>query len=138
MDKKTKEEIDALLNSKNDSEEWPEFEIIKDDVVDFMGDLPIETYEHLLKSCQLEPERLIQYLLDFPKIQDNQKECFNYCPKCGATDPDIEWGDKDWSGKQGWQNATCQKCGCEFTEVYEYVFSEIDEPCEKPMPNPDE
>ena len=65
-DKKTDEEIEELLNPKNDLEDWPEFEIIKDDVVEFMNDLPIEIYEHLFRACHLEPERLTQYLLDFP------------------------------------------------------------------------
>ena len=55
------------------------------------------------------------------------KKCFNYCPKCNAGDPDIAWGDKDWAATGAWQNATCQKCGCEFTEVYEYSHTEIDD-----------
>ena len=65
MDEKTDQEIEDILNPKNDSEEWPEFEIIKDDVVDFMQDLGIEAYEHLFKSCHRDKERLEQYLLDF-------------------------------------------------------------------------
>jgi len=52
------------------------------------------------------------------------KECFNHCPKCDATDPDIDWGDKDYGDTQMWQNATCKKCGTEFQEVYEYKFTE--------------
>jgi len=55
-----------------------------------------------------------------------QKECFNHCPKCNATDPDIDWEDKDWGGSCAWQNATCKKCGCEFSEVYQYGFTEKD------------
>jgi len=53
------------------------------------------------------------------------KKCFNHCPKCNATDPDIEWGDKDWGGKQAWQSATCLKCGTKFMEVYTYSDTEI-------------
>lgn len=56
-----------------------------------------------------------------------QRKCFNHCPKCNATDPDIEWGDKDWANTQAWQNATCKKCGTEFTENYEYSCSVVDE-----------
>ena len=70
-------------------------------------------------------------------MEDNKK-CFNHCPKCNATDPDIEWHCKDWGDTTAWQNATCNKCGCEFTEVYEYVFSEIDSLVEPVQQNPDE
>jgi len=55
-----------------------------------------------------------------------QRNCFNHCPKCDATNPNIEWREKEWSGLSAWQNATCNKCGCEFWEVYEYKISEID------------
>ncbi|RKX99125.1 MAG: hypothetical protein DRP55_07750 [Spirochaetes bacterium] len=61
---------------------------------------------------------------------DNEKQCFNcfnYCPKCNAGENDIEWGDKEWGGNSAWQDATCNKCGCEFQEVYEYKFTEIKE-----------
>jgi hypothetical protein len=57
-----------------------------------------------------------------PKTED--KQCYNHCPKCNATDPDIEWHEKDWSGDAAWQNATCLKCGHEFSEVYVYSFTE--------------
>ncbi|KKL18095.1 hypothetical protein LCGC14_2478990, partial [marine sediment metagenome] len=70
-----------------------------------------------------------------------QRKCFNYCPKCNAGENDIEWGEKEWGGECGWQNATCNKCGCEFTETYEYVYSEVDAPIEPiptPHPSPDE
>ena len=56
------------------------------------------------------------------------KKCFNHCPKCDATDPNIEWGEKEWGCDQAWQSATCNKCNCEFTETYDYVYSEIEEP----------
>jgi hypothetical protein len=58
---------------------------------------------------------------------DNEKVCFNKCPKCGATEEDIVFGDKDWGDTTAWQNGTCLKCGCEFREVYEYKFTEIDD-----------
>ena len=73
------------------------------------------------------------------KMEENQKKCFNCCPKCGETDPYINWGNKkEWMGDRGWQNATCQKCGCEFSEVYIYAFSEIDTPVDYLKYNPDE
>ena len=68
---------------------------------------------------------LIQAL---PNPDKNQHDCFNKCPKCGATDPDIQWGDKDWQDHFGYQSATCLECGCEFTEFYRYIYSEIDTP----------
>ena len=61
----TDKEIEEILNPKNDSEEWPEFEIIKDSVVDFMSDLPIEVYEHLYKSTKQRQSELTAYLLKF-------------------------------------------------------------------------
>jgi len=70
MDRLTKEEIEKLLNPDGKSEEWPEFETIKDSVVDFVTDMPIEVYEHLLGPANLEPDRLIKYLLDFPLNKD--------------------------------------------------------------------
>ena len=60
--------------------------------------------------------------IDKPK----SKKCFNHCPKCDATDPDIEWGEKDWLDKAAYQSGTCKKCGCEFKEYYEYTDTEID------------
>lgn len=59
----------------------------------------------------------------------DSKKCFNHCPKCNATDPDIEWGDKEFD-TTCYQNATCKKCGCQFTEIYEYSKTEIDSPVE--------
>jgi len=46
------------------------------------------------------------------------KTCFNHCPKCNATDPDIEWGDKEWNGTGAWQDATCKKCGCGILQLH--------------------
>jgi hypothetical protein len=64
-------------------------------------------------------------------ITPNQKECFNHCPNCDAGKNDIDWGDKDWSDESAyypemWQNATCTKCGCDFSEVYLYSFTELE------------
>jgi len=60
--------------------------------------------------------------IDGSNIED--KECCNHCPKCDATDPDIEWLEKDWSGEAAWQNAKCLKCGHEFSEVFTYCCTE--------------
>jgi hypothetical protein len=66
----------------------------------------------------------VEGCIDEPEPNTEDKKCFNHCPKCDATDPDIEWHEKDWSGDAAWQNATCKKCGHEFSEVYEYAFTE--------------
>ncbi len=119
--KLTDKEIEKMLNPDNDSEDWPEFEIIKDGVVDFMSDLPIEVYEHLYRAVLKEKEELIQHLLSFSE----NKKCFNKCPKCGAGDMGIEWGDKDWALNEAWQQGICQKCDCYFMEHYVYNHTEI-------------
>jgi hypothetical protein len=59
-------------------------------------------------------------------VEHKSKVCFNHCPKCDATDPDIKWGEKDWFDNQAYQSATCLKCGCEFKEYYTYTDTEID------------
>lgn len=53
-------------------EDWPEFEDIKDSVVDFMSDLPIELYEHLYKTVQNNPNALIDYLMKFRENPENK------------------------------------------------------------------
>ena len=54
------------------------------------------------------------------------KKCYNYCPDCGATDPDIEWGDKKWVDEWGFQEAICKKCNCNFREYYKYFETEYE------------
>ena len=78
-------------------------------------------YEELIQFCK-ELNNLI------PKKENNQKYCLNHCPKCNAGEIDVEWGEGNSAHKNYWQNAVCSKCGTEFVEVYEYVFSEIDLP----------
>jgi hypothetical protein len=73
------------------------------------------------KACDDEDCEMSHCLIEDGKY----KKCFNHCPKCNATDPDIEWGDKEWDGSGAWQEATCKKCGCEFQEVYEYTTTMI-------------
>ncbi len=69
MDELTSKQIFEVLNPENESEEWPEFETIKDDVVDFMSDLPIEVYERLFRAVHNDKGGLTKYLLDFPKTR---------------------------------------------------------------------
>ena len=57
---------------------------------------------------------------------DEGKKCFNHCPKCDATDPNIDWGVKEWLDEQAYQSAECKKCGCNFKEYYTYSDTEID------------
>ena len=47
------------------------------------------------------------------------KKCESHCPNCGAGIDDIEWGRME-SGATPNQSGTCEKCGCEFDERYEY------------------
>ena len=76
------------------------------------------------------PERIVEFIRILqPDKDDNAYQCFNFCPNCGAhEEDDILWGDKEWGGESAWQNGTCNKCGCEFTEVYGYCHTEIDAP----------
>jgi len=69
---------------------------------------------------------------DFKKILNlfKDKRCEDNCPKCGAGTNDIDWGIKDYSDSIIFQNATCQKCGCHFTEEYEYARTSVDEETE--------
>ncbi len=132
MDDLTDKEVEKMLNPDNDSEDWPEFETIKDGVVDFMSDLPIEVYEHLYRAVHKkeDKEALIKHLFSFDA---DKKKCFNHCPKCGVdTEPEsgqrnIFWGAYEWTNWEANQNGTCQKCGCEFKEFYTYDRTEIDE-----------
>jgi len=63
----TDQEIEDILTNKEsgDNGDWPEFEVMKDAVTDFMADLPIETYEFLYKATQQEQDRLLEYLMAF-------------------------------------------------------------------------
>ena len=56
-----------------------------------------------------------------PEIDwDIKQRCFNHCPNCESRELYIKWGNKEWLDKEAYQEAICQKCGCEFREVYEY------------------
>ena len=54
------------------------------------------------------------------------KKCFNCCPNCGATDPDIEWGEKHWMDDGAYQDAECRRCDCYFKEYYQYTDTEFE------------
>ena len=63
------------------------------------------------KTCiEIEPE------IDW----EIKQRCFNRCPNCGSRENHNEWGDKEWLEKEAYQEAICERCGCEFREVYEY------------------
>lgn len=51
--------------------------------------------------------------------------CESLCPECWTDD--IEWSTKDVQDSIVYQNATCNKCGCEFTEEYHYTRTVVDE-----------
>jgi hypothetical protein len=57
-----------------------------------------------------------------PKI----KKCCGKCPKCGVGETDIDWSIFTID-EFPTQSATCQKCGCEFTEVYRYDHTIIED-----------
>jgi transcription initiation factor TFIIIB Brf1 subunit/transcription initiation factor TFIIB len=50
--------------------------------------------------------------------------CEDECPKCHATGDDIDWGHLESDDPPYRPNNVCQKCGCVFTEVYKYSYSE--------------
>jgi hypothetical protein len=52
--------------------------------------------------------------------------CSGQCPKCGARGTDIEWSMMT-ADQFPTQDATCKKCGCEFTEVYRYDHTIIED-----------
>lgn len=134
------DELNALLDeySKKEQEALSELfgDIIK--VVDVMVDrvCDITDGKYQCGSCECFFNKLedgdcpfcgsgnwVEGSIDDP---ETPKKCFNHCPKCNATDPDIEWGDKDWFNNQAYQSAECLKCGCKFKEFYEYSDTEID------------
>lgn len=48
------------------------------------------------------------------------------CPNCGEV-CEVEGGHVEIDDFHAWQDVTCLKCGCEYTEIYEYCFTEIRE-----------
>jgi len=54
-----------------------------------------------------------------------EHQCYNNCPQCGAGDDDISWDILEADSSPS-QKAFCNKCGCEFTEVYKYSHTEVD------------
>ena len=89
----------------------------------FEDEVPADTRVSTDADCALcQDDCSIKYCL----IQEsNCKKCFNHCPKCNAPEDDIEWGSKEQDGTSSWQEAVCNKCGCEFHEVYEYSTTMI-------------
>jgi len=132
------EELDSILTEYGKSEE----KMLKDNVDDsikVVHALAMQTFDitdgkYQCCSCECffdEPDdgycpfcgsgNFVEGCIDEP---EPDKVCFNHCPKCDASDDDIDWGEKDWGDESAWQNATCNKCGQEFSEVYVYSFTE--------------
>ena len=51
---------------------------------------------------------------------EDEKQCYNHCPNCGAGMDDIDWGLTTGDDTGTYQYATCKKCGCDFEEEYTY------------------
>lgn len=106
-----------------------------DDWVDYLN-----AYNNSIRKLQNLPVGF--YLAMNEKLKDDsldlnylissvgEKRCENHCPKCDATDPDIDWAYKDVQDFTIYQNAHCKKCGCDFTEEYSYTRTVIDEKVE--------
>ena len=63
------------------------------------------------------------------------KKLVNTCPVCDNSDHDsIEWGDKEWQDETCYQDCTCQVCGTEFREFYEYCETEWEILSTEPVP----
>ena len=83
--------------------------------------------EMLARYLEIRPESLREWQDWFLDEEITMpKSCFNHCPKCGAGEDCIDWGDKDWFDNHAYQRAECKKCGCEFKEYYKYTDTEID------------
>lgn len=54
----------------------------------------------------------------------NDKKCQDHCPNCNAGGDDIIWLSFGKGNSWAWQNATCIKCGQNFSEAYIYTFTE--------------
>jgi hypothetical protein len=52
--------------------------------------------------------------------------CCGKCPKCGARGTDIEWSNMN-PDQFPTQSGTCKKCGGEFTEVYKYNHTVVED-----------
>ena len=58
---------------------------------------------------------------------NSEKKCFNKCPKCGAKDDDIEWGDLQFD-VEPYIEGYCLKCEVIFQEVYKYSITVYNKP----------
>ena len=132
------EDLHGMAKAYGKSEEKNLQEIV-DDTIKVLHSIVVETFDitegrYLCDGCGYyfdKEQEDCRYcgcsvIIDTNGIDepDTPKKCFNHCPKCNATDPDIEWGDYEWGSKQAWQDATCKKCGQEFSEVYKYSTTE--------------
>jgi hypothetical protein len=64
-------------------------------------------------------------------LQKQEHHWEGHCPQCGATLDRIEWDILE-AQSPPYQQGLCQKCGCEFTEVYKYSHTEVNKVGEGP------
>jgi len=79
---------------------------------DVLNELEAEAVEGLLTLTDT-----IKDAVD--NVQDDSK-----CPECGATD-EVEWGSTLVDGGSAGQEATCNKCGCHWNNLYYFTKVEI-------------
>lgn len=129
-------EEDVLICAKSGWKSLPstltDFIENRDLVIQHIMDLPIDTLEGMYSKILQDK---VTNNGDFKRILNMCKDfrCEDTCPKCGAVQDDIDWGIKDYSDSTIFQNATCRKCGCMFTEEYNYARTSVDEETEKEM-----
>jgi len=81
--------------------------------------------EHLVNVITKASGDPLKNLRKTPMSEITAKKCFNCCPNCGASDPEIDWGRKEWAADICYQEATCNICSCEFKEYYQYADTEF-------------
>ena len=104
--------------------ESQEVEIVNEDKVKDFQDkkfFDVDNALALIKSG----EKVYSNFSYFERIEEHveEKECRDFCPSCNAGINDIDWGDVNDSDNMMCQYATCNICGTEFTEIYEYTYS---------------
>ncbi len=56
-------------------------------------------------------------------VLDNEKQCENQCPKCGAKIYNVIWDSIEIKNDTIYQDGVCKKCGCKFREFYIYSIT---------------
>lgn len=55
-------------------------------------------------------------------FRKEERDRIDRCPKCGSVL--VEMYDKDTEDKMHFEFMECGECGCEYTEIYTYTFTE--------------